>query len=154
MTDQIEATEIAESYRALLGSWEGKGTGPQGPFDVNAEFEERGRWVLLRHEILPPDIDEPFYVSTQVFGTDDEGLSLDYFDTAGSFHFTGNQTDKGFAFSWKRTATSKAAVYDHWKKSTYDFDGPDTVRFNYQSAEHQKDGDVLIEFSGSMTRLR
>lgn len=90
-----------EPYQPLIGVWHGNGTGGQGPFDVRAEFEERGRWILLRHEIYPPKGTEPFYVSTQVFGFDDKGLTLDYFDTAGSFHFAGDRKDRVLEFSWK-----------------------------------------------------
>jgi hypothetical protein len=131
-------------YASLVGSWKGSGQGPQGPFHVRAEFTVR-RWILLTHHIAPPGIEQPFYVSTQVFGYDANGLTLDYFDTAGSFHFSGEETGDGLGFSWKNG--------DLWKKSTYSLDGADRVRFQYQSFEHAPgSADQLLDFAGEMTR--
>ncbi len=141
----------SKAYSALIGDWRGNGEGPQGPFDVRATFEERGRWVLLRHEIAPPGSAAPFYVSTQVFGFDDGGLTLDYFDTAGSFHFDGERTDTGLAFAWKAGDQAQAGAL--WKKSSYEFEADGALRFQYQSCE-QSDGEAaaLLEFSGLMNR--
>jgi hypothetical protein len=137
--------------RKLLGEWTGSGQSPQGPFEVRSDFQERGRWILLRHQISPPGNPEPFYYSTQVFGYDDNGLTLDYFDTAGSFQFQGDSGEDSLAFSWKNNDPQGA---DIWKTSKYDFVGTDKLNFNYQSFERQlgKDGKIM-EFTGEMAKI-
>lgn len=136
--------------RSLLGTWNGSGQGPQGPFAVRAEFEERGRWILLRHQISPPGSSEPFYYSTQVFGFDDVGLTLDYFDTAGSFHFRGDRGGDKLAFSWKNDGTQGSDV---WKASKYTFVGPAMMSFSYQSCERLNGEDAqVIEFMGDLNK--
>lgn len=139
-----------KAFQPLIGVWRGDGRGPQGPFEVQALFEERGRWILLRHEIRPPGSEEAFYVSTQVFGYDDEGLTLDYFDTAGAFHFSGKASDSGFSFAWNNDGAKSG---DLWKASTYEFDGSGGLTFKYQSCEQAEQGDpAVLEFSGRMTK--
>lgn len=137
---------------ALIGLWYGAGTGPQGPFDVHAEFEERDRWILLRHQISPPGVKQPFYVSTQVFGFDDTVLTLDYFDTAGSFHFEGEEAANVLTYKWTHNKNEKSSG-DLWKISKYELVGSTVVRFNYQSCELQEGGATKVfEFSGEMKR--
>lgn len=137
-------------FRALLGKWTGSGQSPQGPFEVRADFEERGRWILLRHQISPPGSPEPFYYSIQVFGYDDSGLTLDYFDTAGSFHFHGDSGKNSLAFSWKNDDPNGDDV---WKASKYGFVGTDKLNFSYQSCERQHGEDPKItEFTGEMAK--
>ena len=144
--------EQSKLVRTLIGSWQGAGVGPQGPFEVRADFEERGRWILLRHQISPPGVKEPFYVSTQVFGFDDAELTLDYFDTAGSFHFKGDEIAKGLEFKWTHDEHKKSSG-DLWKVSKYEFDSSTVVRFNYQSGELQEGGATkVLEFSGELKR--
>jgi hypothetical protein len=147
--DEMMDVEQLEPYQFLIGTWRGKGVGGQGPFSVRAQFEVRGRWILLRHEISPPGNEQPFYVSTQVLGFDESGLTLDYFDTAGSFHFRGKQANRSIEFSWKREDLRNT---DLWKTSAYELVDKATVRFKYQSYESQDGGDpVLLEFEGEMT---
>lgn len=144
--------EQSKLCRALIGIWHGSGTGPQGPFDVQAEFEERGRWILLRHQISPPGVEEPFYFSTQVFGFDDTVLTLDYFDLAGSFHFKGEETAKVLTYKWFPEENEKPSG-DLWKVSKYDLNNSTVVRFSYQSCELQGDGaSTVLEFIGEMKR--
>jgi hypothetical protein len=136
--------------RRLLGEWTGSGQSPQGPFEVRADFQERGRWILLRHQISRPGIPEPFYYSTQMFGYDDSGLTLDYFDTAGSFHFRGDSAEDSLSFSWKNDDPQGSDV---WKASKYDFVGADKMNFSYQSCERQHGQDSeIMEFTGGMSR--
>lgn len=139
-----------EPIQSLLGTWTGSGHGPQGPFDVRAEFEERGRWILLRHQISPPGSVEPFYYSTQVFGYDEEGLTLDYFDTAGTFHFTGARDQDGLSFSWKNHDTLGDDV---WKESVYSDTEARTMEFSYRSCERQDGNETqVVEFTGHLTK--
>jgi hypothetical protein len=136
--------------RPLLGTWNGSGQGPQGLFEVRAEFEERGRWILLRHQISPPGGSEPFYYSTQVFGYDEGGLMLNYFDTAGSFLFRGERDRENLAFSWKNDDPQGSDV---WKTSKYTFAGENTVSFSYNSCERQNGEDAkVIEFTGALVK--
>jgi hypothetical protein len=137
--------------RALVGSWTGSGQGPQGPFNVRADFEERGRWLVLSHAISPPGSPDPFYVSTQVFGYGDDGLTLDYFDTAGSFHFQGGKALNELTFSWKKDQLSSGD--DLWKDSSYSFIGDRSLSFKYRSCEAQKAGEsAVLEFKGELNR--
>lgn len=93
-----------------------------------------GAGILLRHQFSPPCGSEPFYYSTQVFGYDDNGLTLDYFDTAGSFHFRGNRGGEELAFSWKNDDSQGGDVR---KASKYTFVGTAMLSFSYQSCERQ-----------------
>lgn len=137
-------------FGKFAGSWSGSGKGPQGPFDVRAVFEERGRWILLRHQITPPGSTEPFYLSTQVFGYDEEGLTLDYFDTAGSFRFRGKEVQEGLVFSWK---ADNLKSDDLRKTSKYGFDETGKISFVYQSLERQEDeSEACIEFTGEIIK--
>ena len=108
----------------LIGSWSGKGKGSYGPFTVKAEIERRGRWLLMRHEIEVPLVRITTYVSTQVYGFDDDGLTLDYFDTAGAFHFHGARDGEALHFEWRDGTDRKTSRY--WKEG-------ETVRFAYKS---------------------
>lgn len=144
--------EQSKLCRALLGLWHGAGTGPQGPFEVHVEFEERGRWILLRHQISLSGIEEPFYVSTQVFGFNESVLTLDYFDTAGSFRFKGEETGKVLLYKWTPDE-NKESFGGLWKTSKYELVESTVVRFNYQSCELQEGGATkVLEFSGELKR--
>jgi len=82
-----------------------------------------------------------------VLGFDTSGLTLDYFDTAGSFHFTGQRRDSLLAFSWKKD--------DLWKTLSYELLSSQKLSFKYQSYERQDGGEpVLLEFTGKMARKR
>jgi hypothetical protein len=134
---QIENwTAQLSPIKPLLGKWTGEGKGSHGPFRIDAEFDERGRWILLRHAISPPS-GSPFYVSTQVYGFDDKGLTLDYFDTAGSFNFRGSRTGDHIHYKW--TAAAGANSKDLWKTSDYWFEG-NSIRFRYESYETDANG--------------
>jgi hypothetical protein len=79
----------------LIGAWSGRGKGSYGPFTVNANIERRGRWLLMCQEIKVPIVRITTYVSTQVYGFDDQGLTLDYFDTAVRFAYESSVRDEG-----------------------------------------------------------
>lgn len=137
--------EQLDPLRMLVGNWKGQGTGKFGPFEVAAEFEERGRWILLRHAIFPAGDTQPFYVSTQVYGFDDRGLRLDYFDTAGSFRFQGSRDGDHLSFSWRNAK--------QWKESEYWAESNGAVRFSYRSMDSDGgDEPELTEFEGTLTR--
>jgi len=108
----------------LIGKWSGKGKGSYGPFTVNATIERRGRWLLMCQEIKVPIVRITSYVSTQVYGFDGHGLTLDYFDTAGAFRFHGGRDGDALHFEWQDGPNRKTSRY--WK------DG-ETVRFAYES---------------------
>ena len=129
----------------LIGSWSGKGKGSYGPFTVKAEIERRGRWLLMRHEIKLPLVHITTYVSTQVYGFDDEGLTLDYFDTAGAFHFHGARNGDALHFEWSDGTDRKTSRY--WKEG-------ETVRFAYESLVKEEDSDDVKHeaYEGTLER--
>ena len=116
----------------LIGSWSGKGRGSYGPFTVKAGIERRGRWLLMCQEIRVPIVGITTYVSTQVYGFDGQGLTLDYFDTAGAFRFHGRRDGDALHFEWRDGSNRKTSRY--WKEG-------DAVRFAYESAVREKDSD-------------
>lgn len=96
----------------LEGRWKGKGTGSYGPFSADMDVEVRGRWLLMRQEIKVPVIGVTTYVSTQIYGYDDnERLTLDFFDTAGSFHFLGSRDGDLLHFRWEEGSNVKDSQY-------------------------------------------
>jgi hypothetical protein len=113
-----------EPLEMLIGKWTGKGKGSYGPFTVRAEVERRGRWLLMSHEIKLPIVRITTYVSTQVYGFDEQGPTLDYFDTAGAFRFHGARDGDALCFEWRDGS--------NWKTSRYWKEG-DVVRFAYES---------------------
>ena len=88
-----------EPLMMLEGRWTGKGGGSYGPFSAEMDVEVRGRWLLMRQKIMIPIVSITTYVSTQVYGYDDAGLTLDFFDTAGSFKFHGEREGDQLPFS-------------------------------------------------------
>ena len=120
----------------LKGIWDGEGLGPYGPYKLEAKVELRGRWLLLTSAILDPKSNEVTYVSTQVYGYDDDGPLLHYFDTAGSFAFKGKQTDDGLLFDWKDGK--------NWKRSQYWSEAGGKIRFRYESV-YPTGGSELFE---------
>ena len=109
----------------LIGTWSGKGKGSYGPFTVKADIERRGRWLLMRQVIKIPVVRITTYVSTQVYGFDDQGLTLDYFDTAGAFRFHGQRNGDALHFEWRDGPSRKTSGY--WKEG-------ETLRFAYESS--------------------
>lgn len=130
--------------RFLEGVWRGEGTGPYGPFELDAVGAVRGRWLLLTYEIRSPGSDEVFYYSTQVYGYDDDGLMLQLYDTAGAFTFRGDAAGEGVRFDW-----SEGAERRH---SRFDPEGTDALAFTY---EHQDpaDSDASHRFEGPWRRV-
>ena len=130
----------------LHGKWTGSGTGPYGPFEATASFEERGRWLLMLHAIGAPGEAKPFYVSTQVYGYADDGLTLDFFDTAGSFHFTGSRDGDYLSFNWKDS--------EMWRKSEYWLLEDGGVKFKYQAYDRDPESNELATsvFEGNLNR--
>ena len=120
----------------LEGNWKGEGVGPYGPYQLEAIVELRGRWLLLTHAIMDSQSQETSYVSTQVYGYDDTGLTLHYFDTAGSFHFKGKTTDDGLLFDFKDG--------ENWKRSHYWVETNGKIKFRYESV-YPKDGSEVFE---------
>ena len=131
----------------LKGKWTGSGTGPYGPYDVTASFEERGRWLLMLHAISAPGDVEPFYVSTQVYGYENDDHTLDFFDTAGSFHFTGSRDGDYLSFDWKND--------EEWRKSEYWLQGDGAVKFKYQAYDRDPESNEFVKaaFEGDLKRI-
>ena len=129
----------------LAGSWSGKGKGSYGPFRVNAEVERRGRWLLMRHEITVPVVHITTYVSTQVYGFDGQGLTLDYFDTAGAFRFHGARDGDNLHFEWRDGSNRKTSRY--WKEG-------DAIRFAYESVVRGEGSDNVKHetYEGTLER--
>src|SRR5215467_11324910 len=90
-----------EPLRMLVGRWQGKGKGSYGPFSAEMDVEERGRWLLMRQKIKIPVVGITTYVSTQIYGYNHDQLTLDFFDTSGSFHFLGNRDGDILKFYFK-----------------------------------------------------
>lgn len=121
------AEEGLRPLRNLAGEWHSDGTGPYGPYALDANAEIRGRWLLMTYEISEPTTRDVFYVSTQVYGYDDDGLVLELFDTAGSFTFRGVALDEGgVRFDWSDG--------DSWKRSEFHPNHQD-LGFRYDSME-------------------
>ena len=134
-----------EPLDMLKGKWSGKGRGTYGPFTATIDVEERGRWLLMRQEIKIPIVHITTYVSTQVYGFDDSGLTLDFFDTAGSFKFRGSKDGSRLSYTWKEGRSAKTSLY--WQNDD------NTIGFKYDSAEEQKDSEDLkhVTFEGVWT---
>ena len=132
--------------RMLVGRWSGKGKGSYGPFTARVDVDERGRWLLMRQEIKVPVVGITSYVSTQVYGFADGGLTLDFFDTAGAFHFDGSRDADVLQFEWKSGRSTKTSTY--WR------DDDETLRFRYDSAVAEGDSGKLdhTHFEGVLTR--
>jgi hypothetical protein len=137
-----DAAAGLQPVRFLEGSWHSDGEGPYGPYALDATVEIRGRWMLLTYSVSEPRSHDVFYVSTQVYGYDDDGLVLELFDTAGSFTFRGvavsgepsddNDGEHGVRFEW--TNEDRKPGEDFWKRSEFQQrDG--TLHFRYDSME-------------------
>ena len=85
-------------------------------------------------------------MSTQVYGFDANGLTLDYFDTAGSFRFHGNCDGDALAFEWRDGPDRKTSRY--W------LDG-ESMRFAYDSLVREGDSydPKHTAFEGTLERL-
>lgn len=134
-----------EPVMMLKGKWIGNGQSPQGAYDLESTVEERGRWMLLRHAIKSPETEQITYLSTQVYGFEDNRLTLDYFDTAGAFKFYGSRDGDHLFFDWKSDKVWKKSEY--WKESNGD------LRFKYQSMEKDPKSTelMLLVFKGTWT---
>ncbi len=74
----------------LVGSWQGEGTSPSGPCELEAVIERRGRWLSIRASSHPPGQPARAILSTGVLGLDAGGEPVMVrFDDAGSTTFTG-----------------------------------------------------------------
>jgi hypothetical protein len=143
---ETDASEGLRPVHFLEGSWYGDGYGPYGPYALDATAEIRGRWMLLTYSISEPTARDVFYVSTQVYGYDDDGLVLQLFDTAGSFTFRGVVVDDedsnghdGVRFEWKNEDRKQGE--DFWKRSEFLLrDG--TLHFRYDSMEPSRSADA------------
>jgi hypothetical protein len=120
-----------EPLMMLEGRWTGKGKGSYGPFSAEMDVEVRGRWLLMRQKITLPIVAITTYVSTQVYGYDDAGLTLDFFDTAGSFKFRGAREGDQLQFHFRDATVQKTSVY--WKEG-------EELRYDYVSVETRDDG--------------
>lgn len=133
-----------EPLMMLEGRWAGKGKGSYGPFSCEMDVEVRGRWLLMRQKIMVPIVGITTYVSTQVYGYDDAGVTLDFFDTAGSFKFRGAREGDQLKFHFQDHEAQKTSIY--WK------DGSD-LRFDYLSVETQEGGEEKkVHFEGVWER--
>jgi hypothetical protein len=157
---ETDPATALQPLRFLEGQWHSDGKGPYGPYALDATAEIRGRWMLLTYSISEPTTHDVFYVSTQVYGYDDDGLVLELFDTAGSFSFRGttvsNEKDKGehgVRFEWKND--DRQPGQDFWKRSEFRHSDK-TLHFRYDSMEPSHsagadDGDAseeLLTFEG------
>ena len=103
-----------EPLMMLEGRWTGSGKGSYGPFTAEVNVEVRGRWLLMTQQIKLPIVGITTYVSTQVYGFDDAGLTLDFFDTAGSFKFRGLREGDHLRFHFQDETAEKTSLY--WKE--------------------------------------
>ena len=157
---ETDPTAGLQPVRFLESSWHSDGEGPYGPYALDATAEFRGRWMLLTYSIMEPTSLDVFYVFTQVYGYDDDGLLLELFDTAGSFTFRGVVVDRdhidgdhidgdsGVRFEW--TNEDRKPGEDFWKRSEFlKRDG--TLHFRYDSMEPSRgagaDADATEELS-------
>jgi hypothetical protein len=132
-----------QPLRFLEGVWHSSGTGPYGPYDLDATAQIRGRWLLMTYEISEPNSHDIFYFSTQVYGYDDNGPILELFDTAGSFTFRGTVLDDGgLRFDWRDG--------DNWKRSEFRPNNAN-LDFRYDSMEPDV-SDELSTFEGTWHR--
>jgi hypothetical protein len=142
-TAWTDSTDSLQPVRFLEGTWHSDGHGPFGPYVLDATAQIRGRWLLLTYEISEPTSHDVFYVSTQVYGYDDDGPVLDLFDTAGAFNFRGTILDDGgVRFSWSEG--------DNWKRSEFR-PHQDGLDFRYESMEPDA-SDELSTFEGVWNR--
>ena len=109
----------------LEGEWIGEGRGPHGTYRLKSRVERRGRWLLLTSAILDAKSNRVTYVSTQVYGYDDDGLKLKLFDTAGCFAFRGLRIGDELRFEFKDGENVKRSQY--WPQA----DG--RIRFRHES---------------------
>src|SRR5262245_51674530 len=140
--------KVPDAVEMLKGEWSGKGKGTYGPFTAKAHVEERGRWLLMREEVKVPVAGLTTYVSTQVYGAGGDGLTLDLFDTAGSFKFRGARDGDALQFDWEECRNEKSATYGKADDQT--------LRSKYDSVEEQEDDDELkhVSFEGVLERER
>ena len=129
----------------LIGDWLGKGKGSYGPFTVEAHTERRGRWLLMCHEIKVPIVHITTYVSTQVYGFDGQGLTLDYFDTAGAFRFHGQRHESALHFEWREGTNRKTSRY--WAEG-------EMLHFAYESIVRDEGSDDVKHetYEGTLER--
>lgn len=129
-------TQQALAPLAMLeGVWHGDGIGPYGPIEHETNAEFRGRWLLLTGTIFEPGTSNVTYMSTQVFGFDDHGLILQYFDTAGAFDFRGEIQTDGLTFTWKQGEGNLGPNPDLWKTSEFSLGANGDITFQYESME-------------------
>jgi hypothetical protein len=141
--DTANGVDALQPLRFLTGEWHSDGHGPYGPYALDALAQIRGRWLLLTYEISEPTSHDIFYVSTQVYGHDENGLTLELFDTAGSFTFRGTVLeDGGVRFEWHDG--------DNWKRSEFRPREAD-LDFRYESMEPSA-SDQLSTFEGPWKR--
>ena len=134
-----------EPLEMLEGRWKGSGKGSYGPFTAEMEAEVRGRWLLMTQEIKLPIVGITTYVSTQVYGYDDDGLTLDFFDTAGSFAFHGRRDGDQLRFHFQDGVVEKTSLY--WKDN-------EGLAYDYTSVETQDDGSAKkTHFAGVWRRI-
>ena len=120
----------------LKGDWHGTGLGPYGPYDFEQNVSVRGRWMLLTSSVFEPNKKTETYVSTQLLGYNDNGLTLQFFDTAGSFYFTGADTEGVIRFDWEDGK--------NWKRSAYTAEKSGRIHYKYESMEPAASKDLLV----------
>ena len=120
----------------LKGNWHGTGLGPYGPYDFDHSVEARGRWLLLKSSVFEPNKKTETYISTQVLGYSEKGLTLQFFDTAGSFDFTGMENEGVVRFDWKDG--------ENWKRSVYIAGKGGKIHYKYESMEPATSKELLV----------
>ena len=91
---------------------------------------------MLASSVFEPNKKTETYVSTQVLGYSEAGLTLQFFDTAGSFDFTGAETEGVVRFDWKDGK--------NWKRSVYIADKGGKIHYKYESMEPATSKDLLV----------
>jgi hypothetical protein len=93
-----------EPFDLLVGTWETEATHPMVPSTIvrgTAEFEwlEGERFLLQRSRTDHPEFPD----SLIVFGADDEGLSMNYFDSRGVHRIYGVSMSDGIWRMWRNS---------------------------------------------------
>jgi hypothetical protein len=93
-----------EPFNALVGTWEIEATHPAFPDTTvhgTAEFEwlEGERFLLQRSRIDHPEFPD----SLIVFGADEDGLSMNYFDSRGVHRIYGVSLSNGVWRMWRHS---------------------------------------------------
>jgi hypothetical protein len=135
-----------EPFEALVGRWDIEATHPQVPSTVvhgTAEFEwlEGERFLLQRSRTDHPEFPD----SLIVFGTDDDGLSMNYFDSRGVHRIYHVSLSDGVWRMWRhsrgfsqkftgRLSADGSTIEGLWKLSRDDSTWDDDLAITFRRA--------------------